>query len=634
MSIKIQFVCCVYIEYPTAIIVNFTERKRAMNEVKQPKKPLAYYYFIVLLVIMLFNFLLMPKLIERQILEVDYGTFMTMTEEKNIGQVDIQDNQIVFTDKEGTKIFKTGLMEDPGRTERLYEAGAVFSSQIVEETSPFLSILLTWVLPMVVFIALGQFLTKKMMDKMGGGSGAMSFNMGKSNAKVYVKSSDGIKFSDVAGEDEAKENLTEIVDYLHNPDKYKEIGASMPKGILLVGPPGTGKTMLAKAVAGEANVPFFSMSGSEFVEMFVGMGASKVRDLFKQAKEKAPCIVFIDEIDAIGQKRNTGGMGGNDEREQTLNQLLTEMDGFEGNGGVIILAATNRPESLDPALTRPGRFDRRVPVELPDLKGREEILKVHAKKIRVADDVDFAKIARMASGASGAELANIVNEAALRAVRDNRKFATQSDMEESIEVVIAGYQKKNAILTDREKLVVAYHEIGHALVAAKQLNSAPVQKITIVPRTSGALGYTMQVEQGNHYLMTKEEIENKIATFAGGRAAEEVALGSVSTGASNDIEQATKLARAMITQYGMSEEFDMVALETVTNQYLGGDSSLVCSAETQTKIDELVVELVKKQHDKARRLIEDNRDKLEKLSKYLFEKETITGEEFMRILNE
>ena len=604
-----------------------------MNEVKQPKKPLAYYYFIVLLVIMLFNFLLMPKLIERQILEVDYGTFMTMTEEKNIGQVDIQDNQIVFTDKEGTKIFKTGLMEDPGRTERLYEAGAVFSSEIVEETSPFLSILLTWVLPMVVFIALGQFLTKKMMDKMGGGSGAMSFNMGKSNAKVYVKSSDGIKFSDVAGEDEAKENLTEIVDYLHNPDKYKEIGASMPKGILLVGPPGTGKTMLAKAVAGEANVPFFSMSGSEFVEMFVGMGASKVRDLFKQAKEKAPCIVFIDEIDAIGQKRNTGGMGGNDEREQTLNQLLTEMDGFEGNGGVIILAATNRPESLDPALTRPGRFDRRVPVELPDLKGREEILKVHAKKIRVADDVDFAKIARMASGASGAELANIVNEAALRAVRDNRKFATQSDMEESIEVVIAGYQKKNAILTDREKQVVAYHEIGHALVAAKQLNSAPVQKITIVPRTAGALGYTMQVEEGNHYLMTKEELENKIATYTGGRAAEEVVFGSISTGASNDIEQATKIARAMLTRYGMSDEFDMVALETVTNQYLGGDASLACSAETQARVDSLVVELVRTQHEKAKKILEENREKLDALSNFLYEKETITGEEFMNILN-
>ena len=604
-----------------------------MNEVKQPKKPLAYYYFIVLLVIMLFNFLLMPKLIERQIVEVDYGTFMAMTEEKNIGQVDIQDNQIVFTDKEGTKIYKTGLMEDPGRTQRLYEAGAVFASQIVEETSPFLSILLTWVLPMVIFIALGQFLTKKMMDRMGGGSGAMSFNMGKSNAKVYVKSSDGIKFSDVAGEDEAKENLTEIVDYLHNPDKYKEIGASMPKGILLVGPPGTGKTMLAKAVAGEANVPFFSMSGSEFVEMFVGMGASKVRDLFKQAKEKAPCIVFIDEIDAIGQKRNTGGMGGNDEREQTLNQLLTEMDGFEGNTGVIILAATNRPESLDPALTRPGRFDRRVPVELPDLKGREEILKVHAKKIKVSDDVDFSKIARMASGASGAELANIVNEAALRAVRDNRKFATQSDMEESIEVVIAGYQKKNAILTDHEKLVVAYHEIGHALVAAKQTNSAPVQKITIIPRTSGALGYTMQVEEGNHYLMTKEELETKIATYTGGRAAEEVIFGSVTTGASNDIEQATKLARAMIARYGMSEDFGMVALETVSNQYLGGDASLACSAETQTAVDRQVIALVKEQHDKAVKILEENREKLVELSEYLYQKETITGEEFMDILN-
>ena len=604
-----------------------------MNEVKQPKKPLAYYYFIVLLVIMLFNFLLMPKLIEQQILEVDYGTFMAMTEEKNIGQVDIQDNQIVFTDKEGTKIYKTGLMEDPGRTERLYEAGAVFSSEIVEETSPFLSILLTWVLPMVIFIALGQFLTKKMMDKMGGGSGAMSFNMGKSNAKVYVKSSDGIKFSDVAGEDEAKENLTEIVDYLHNPDKYKEIGASMPKGILLVGPPGTGKTMLAKAVAGEANVPFFSMSGSEFVEMFVGMGASKVRDLFKQAKEKAPCIVFIDEIDAIGQKRNTGGMGGNDEREQTLNQLLTEMDGFEGNNGVIILAATNRPESLDPALTRPGRFDRRVPVELPDLKGREAILKVHARKVKVSDDVDFSKIARMASGASGAELANIVNEAALRAVRDNRKFATQADMEESIETVIAGYQKKNAILTDQEKRVVAYHEIGHALVAAKQTGSAPVQKITIVPRTSGALGYTMQVEEGNHYLMTKEELENKIATYTGGRAAEEVVFGSVSTGASNDIEQATKIARAMLTRYGMSDEFDMVALETVTNQYLGGDASLACSAETQARVDSLVVELVRAQHEKAKKILEENREKLDALANFLYERETITGEEFMNILN-
>ena len=604
-----------------------------MNEVKQPKKPLAYYYFIVLICVMLFNWLLMPRILEQQIQQVDYGTFMTMTEEGNIGQVDIQSNQIVFTDKENTKIYKTGLMDDPGRTERLHAAGAVFSSEIIEEASPLISILLSWVLPMVLFIALGQFLTKKLMDRAGGGAGAMSFNMGKSNAKVYVKSSDGIKFSDVAGEDEAKENLTEIVDYLHNPDKYKEIGASMPKGILLVGPPGTGKTMLAKAVAGEASVPFFSMSGSEFVEMFVGMGASKVRDLFKQAKEKAPCIVFIDEIDAIGQKRNTGGMGGNDEREQTLNQLLTEMDGFEGNGGVIILAATNRPESLDPALTRPGRFDRRVPVELPDLKGREEILKVHAKKIRVADDVDFAKIARMASGASGAELANIVNEAALRAVRDNRKFATQADMEESIETVIAGYQKKNAILTDQEKRVVAYHEIGHALVAARQTGSAPVQKITIVPRTSGALGYTMQVEEGNHYLMTQEELEAKIATYTGGRAAEEVVFHSISTGASNDIEQATKIARAMITQYGMSEDFDMVALETVSNQYLGGDASLACSAATQTEIDQQVIALVKRQHEKATRILLENREKLDELASFLYEKETITGEEFMNILN-
>ncbi|MCI5484859.1 MAG: ATP-dependent zinc metalloprotease FtsH [Clostridiales bacterium] len=604
-----------------------------MNEVKQPKKPLAYYYFIVLICVMLFNWLLMPRILEQQIQQVDYGTFMTMTEEGNIGQVDIQSNQIVFTDKENTKIYKTGLMDDPGRTERLHAAGAVFSSEIIEEASPLISILLSWVLPMVLFIALGQFLTKKLMDRAGGGAGAMSFNMGKSNAKVYVKSSDGIKFSDVAGEDEAKENLTEIVDYLHNPDKYKEIGASMPKGILLVGPPGTGKTMLAKAVAGEASVPFFSMSGSEFVEMFVGMGASKVRDLFKQAKEKAPCIVFIDEIDAIGQKRNTGGMGGNDEREQTLNQLLTEMDGFEGNNGVIILAATNRPESLDPALTRPGRFDRRVPVELPDLKGREEILKVHARKIKVADDVDFSKIARMASGASGAELANIVNEAALRAVRDNRKFATQADMEESIETVIAGYQKKNAILTDQEKRVVAYHEIGHALVAARQTGSAPVQKITIVPRTSGALGYTMQVEEGNHYLMTQEELEAKIATYTGGRAAEEVVFHSISTGASNDIEQATKIARAMITQYGMSEDFDMVALETVSNQYLGGDASLACSAATQTEIDQQVIALVKRQHEKATRILQENREKLDELASFLYEKETITGEEFMNILN-
>ena len=605
-----------------------------MNEVKKPKKPLLYYYSVVMLVLMLFNFLAMPKLMERQVREVDYGTFMSMTEEGNIGQVDIQSNQIVFTDKEGTQIYKTGLVDDPGRVERLYAAGAQFGSEIIEETSPFLTVLLSWVLPIVIFVALGQFMSKKMMDRMGGGTNSMSFNMGKSNAKVYVKSSDGISFADVEGVDEAEESLAEIVDYLHDPSKYKEIGATMPKGVLLVGPPGTGKTMLAKAVAGEANVPFFSMSGSEFVEMFVGMGASKVRDLFKQAKEKAPCIVFIDEIDAIGQKRNAGSMGGNDEREQTLNQLLTEMDGFEGSNGVIILAATNRPESLDPALTRPGRFDRQVPVELPDLQGREAILKVHAKKIRIADDVDFGRIARMASGASGAELANIVNEAALRAVRDGRKFANQADLEESIEVVIAGYQKKNAILTDQEKMAVAYHEIGHALVAALQTHSAPVQKITIIPRTSGALGYTMQVEEGNHYLMTKEEIENKIATFAGGRAAEEVALGSVSTGASNDIEQATKLARAMITRYGMSEEFDMVALETVTNQYLGGDASLACSAETQTKIDQLVVKLVKEQHDKARQLLQDHREKLEELSRYLYEKETITGDEFMQILNQ
>ena len=604
-----------------------------MNEVKKPKKPLIYYYSLVLLVLMLFNFLAMPAIMERQIKEVDYGTFMTMTEEKNIGQVDIQDNQIIFTDKEGTQIYKTGILEDPNRVDRLHEAGAQFSAEIVEETSPLLNFLLSWILPMVLFIGIGQFLSRKMMDKMGGPN-SMSFEMGKSNAKVYVKSSNGINFSDVEGEDEAEESLAEIVDYLHDPSKYQEIGATMPKGVLLVGPPGTGKTMLAKAVAGEADVPFFSISGSEFVEMFVGMGASKVRDLFKQAKEKAPCIVFIDEIDAIGQKRNTGTMGGNDEREQTLNQLLTEMDGFEGNNGVIILAATNRPESLDPALTRPGRFDRRVPVELPDLKGREAILKVHAKKVKIAEDVDFNRIARMASGASGAELANIINEAALRAVRDGRKFATQADMEESIETVIAGYQKKNAILTDQEKMAVSYHEIGHALVAALQTHSAPVQKITIIPRTSGALGYTMQVEEGNHYLMTKEEIENKIATFAGGRAAEEIAVGTISTGASNDIEQATKLARAMITRYGMSEEFDMVALETVTNQYLGGDASLACSAETQTKIDQLVVELVKKQHEKARKLLLDNRDKLEQLAKYLYEKETIIGDEFMRILEQ
>ncbi|MGM9537986.1 MAG: ATP-dependent zinc metalloprotease FtsH [Candidatus Onthomonas sp.] len=604
-----------------------------MNEVKKPKKPLIYYYFIVLLVIMLFNLLLMPRLAAKQVREIDYGTFMKMTEEQDVGLVEIQENQILFTDKAEMVVYKTGLMDDPGLVERLYQSGATFTSQIVEEASPLLSFLLTWVLPMAIFIAIGQYVSKKMMDRMGGGANSMMFNMGKSNAKVYVKSSDGIKFSDVAGEDEAKENLTEIVDYLHNPEKYKEIGASMPKGILLVGPPGTGKTMLAKAVAGEANVPFFSMSGSEFVEMFVGMGASKVRDLFKQAKEKAPCIVFIDEIDAIGQKRSSGKMGGNDEREQTLNQLLTEMDGFEGNSGVIILAATNRPEALDAALTRPGRFDRRVPVELPDLKGREEILKVHARKIKVAEDVDFSKIARMASGASGAELANIVNEAALRAVRDGRRFATQADLEESIEVVIAGYQKKNAILTDHEKLVVAYHEIGHALVAARQSNSAPVQKITIVPRTSGALGYTMQVEEGNHYLMTREELETKIATYTGGRAAEEVVFHSVSTGASNDIEQATKLARAMITQYGMSEEFDMVALETVSNQYLGGDASLACSAELQAKVDCQVIALVKAQHEKARQILSENREKLDELARFLYEKETITGEEFMQILN-
>lgn len=603
-----------------------------MNEVKTPKKPLFFYYGIALAVLILFNFLILPHFIEAQVKEVDYGTFMSMTEEGNIGRVEIQTNKIVFTDKEEITIYKTGLMDDPALLDRLHQSGAVFGSEIIEQTSPLLTFLLSWILPLLLFFGIGQLMTRQLMKKVGGGPDSMMFNLGKSNAKVYVKSSDGIRFSDVAGEDEAKENLTEIVEYLHNPKKYQEIGASMPKGILLVGPPGTGKTMLAKAVAGEANVPFFSMSGSEFVEMFVGMGASKVRDLFRQAKEKAPCIVFIDEIDAIGQKRNSGQMGGNDERGQTLNQLLTEMDGFEGNTGVIILAATNRPESLDPALLRPGRFDRRVPVELPDLKGREEILKVHAKKIKVAEDVDFPKIARMASGASGAELANIVNEAALRAVRDGRQFATQADLEESIEVVIAGYQKKNAILTDKEKLVVSYHEIGHALVAAKQTNSAPVQKITIVPRTSGALGYTMQVDEGNHYLMSKEEIENKIATFTGGRAAEEVIFGSVTTGASNDIEQATKLARAMITQYGMSDDFDMVAMETVSNQYLGGDASLVCSAEMQAEIDRQVIALVKKQHEKAAKILMDNRDKLDELAKFLYEKETITGEEFMRIL--
>lgn len=602
-----------------------------MNEVKTPKKPLIFYYGIMLLALMLFNFLMLPRIVQSQILEVDYGTFMSKIEEQKIDRVEIQSNQIIFTDKDDDKIYKTGVMYDPGLTERLYQSGAEFASEIIEQTSPLLSFLLSWILPLLIFIGIGQLMTRQLMKKAGGGSGSMMFNMGKSNAKVYVKSSDGIKFSDVAGEDEAKENLAEIVDYLHDPGKYQEIGASMPKGILLVGPPGTGKTMLAKAVAGEANVAFFSMSGSEFVEMFVGMGASKVRDLFRQAKEKAPCIVFIDEIDAIGKKRD-GQIGGNDEREQTLNQLLTEMDGFEDNTGVIILAATNRPESLDPALLRPGRFDRRVPVELPDLKGREEILKVHAKKIKVSGDVDFSAIARMASGASGAELANIVNEAALRAVRDKRSYATQADLEESIEVVIAGYQKKNAILTDKEKLVVAYHEIGHALVAAKQTQSAPVQKITIVPRTSGALGYTMQVEEGNHYLMSKEEIENKIATFTGGRAAEEVRFGSVTTGASNDIEQATKLARAMIARYGMSDDFDMVAMETVSNQYLGGDASLACSAETQAEIDRQVVALVKKQHEKAVGILQENRGKLDELADFLYEKETITGEEFMRIL--
>jgi cell division protease FtsH len=597
----------------------------------KPKKPLLYYYGIVILALMLFNFLFMPYLASRQIIEVDYGTFMSEIENGELDSVQLQDSQIIFTLKSDSFIYKTGVVNDPTLTERLYAAGATFSGEIVETASPFQTILLYWILPMLIFACLGQFTAKKFMDKAGGGNNIMSFGMGKSNAKVYVKSSEGIKFTDVAGEDEAKENLTEIVDYLHNPDKYKEIGASMPKGILLVGPPGTGKTMLAKAVAGEANVPFFSISGSEFVEMFVGMGASKVRDLFRQAKEKAPCIVFIDEIDAIGKKRD-GQIGGNDEREQTLNQLLTEMDGFEGNTGVIILAATNRPESLDPALTRPGRFDRRVPVELPDLKGREDILRVHARKIKTSGTIDFSKIARMASGASGAELANIVNEAALRAVRAGRSGATQEDFEESIEVVIAGYQKKNAILTDKEKLIVAYHEIGHALVAAKQTHSAPVQKITIVPRTSGALGYTMQVDTGNHYLMSKTEIENKICTYTGGRAAEEVVFGSVSTGASNDIEQATKLARAMITRYGMSEEFDMVAMETVTNQYLGGDTSLSCSAETQTKIDGLVVDLVKKQHTKAAEILLENRAKLDELAQYLYERETITGEEFMNIL--
>ena len=604
-----------------------------MEQVKRPKKPLMFYYTIVLIILILFNIIAMPYIKEKQIKDVDYGTFISMTEKKEIKKVELQqqDNTILFTGKDGKTIYKTAMVNDPDLTKRLYEADVSFYGEEIDQSSPILVTVLSWVLPILFFVALGEYMARKLM-KRAGGKNAMSFGMGKSSAKIYVKSSEGIRFRDVAGEDEAKENLSEIVEYLHNPARYKEIGASMPKGILLVGPPGTGKTMLAKAVAGEANVPFFSMSGSEFVEMFVGMGASKVRDLFQQAKEKAPCIVFIDEIDAIGKKRD-GQIGGNDEREQTLNQLLTEMDGFEDNTGVIILAATNRPESLDPALLRPGRFDRRVPVELPDLKGREDILKVHAKKIKVGDNVDYNKVARMASGASGAELANIVNEAALRAVRDNRKFVTQEDLEESIEVVIAGYQKKNAILTDKEKRIVAYHEIGHALVAAKQTNSAPVQKITIVPRTSGALGYTMQVEEGNHYLMTKEEILNKIATLTGGRAAEEIVFGSVTTGASNDIEQATKLARAMITRYGMTCDFDMVAMEVQTNQYLGGDSSLTCSAETQTKIDEKVVEVVRSEHEKAAGILMENREKLDDLARYLYEKETITGEEFMNILN-
>ena len=602
-----------------------------MKEVKSPKKPLIYYYGIVLLIILLFNLIITPMLARAQVVEVDYGTFMDMIDEQNIGTVQVEDNEIIFTDKNSTTVYTTGAMEDPTLTERLHDSGATFARVVEQTMSPFMSFLLTFVLPLLIFIGIGQYMSKKLMEQ-AGGKNSMAFGMGKSSAKVYVQSTEGIHFSDVAGEDEAKESLAEIVDYLHNPQKYTEAGAAMPKGVLLVGPPGTGKTMLAKAVAGEANVPFFSISGSEFVEMFVGMGASKVRDLFKQAKEKAPCIVFIDEIDAIGQKRNSTGTGGNDEREQTLNQLLTEMDGFEGNTGVIILAATNRPESLDPALTRPGRFDRRVPVELPDLAGREAILRVHAKKIKMAQDVDLHTIARMASGASGAELANIINEAALRAVRNGRTIVSQADLEESIEVVIAGYQKKNAVLSDKEKLVVSYHEIGHALVAAKQTNSAPVQKITIIPRTSGALGYTMQVETGDKYLMTKEEIENKIATYTGGRAAEEIVFGSYTTGASNDIEQATKLARAMITRYGMSEDFDMVAMETVNNQYLGGDASLACSPETQREIDRQVVELVKRQHEKARKILEENREKLDQLAQFLYEKETITGDEFMAIL--
>lgn len=604
-----------------------------MKEVKSPKKPLIYYYGIVLLVLVLFNIIFTPLLEQRQVKEVDYGTFMSMIEEGNIGEVEVSDSQILFSDKENTTVYKTGVMNDPTLTERLYNSGATFAKDIEKTTSPILSFLFTFILPMLIFICLGQYMSKKMMKQLGG-KNSMAFGMGKSNAKVYVQSTQGIHFSDVAGEDEAKENLKEIVDYLHNPKKYTDVGASMPKGLLLVGPPGTGKTMLAKAVAGEANVPFFSISGSEFVEMFVGMGASKVRDLFRQAKEKAPCIVFIDEIDAIGQKRNSGSLGGNDEREQTLNQLLTEMDGFEGNSGVIILAATNRPESLDPALTRPGRFDRRIPVELPDLQGREEILRVHAKKIKLSGDADFHAVARMAAGASGAELANIINEAALRAVRNNRTVVSQADLEESIEVVIAGYQKKNAVLSDGEKKVVAYHEVGHALVAAMQSHSAPVQKITIIPRTSGALGYTMQVEEGDKYLMTKREIENKIATFTGGRAAEELVFGEITTGASNDIEQATKLARAMITRYGMSDEFDMVAMETVNNQYLGGDASMVCSSDTQKEIDKKVIELVRSQHEKARKILSENRTLLDKLAQHLYEKETITGDEFMSILEQ
>ena len=604
-----------------------------MKEVKSPKKPLLYYYGITLLVILLFNLLVAPLIARNQVTETDYGTFMQMIEDKDIGKVQVESDQIIFTGKSGGTVYTTGAMDDPTLTQRLYDAGATFTKEVQQTTSPLLSFFLTIVLPLLIFLGIGQYMSKKLMEQ-AGGKNSLMFGAGRSSAKVYVQSSQGIRFSDVAGEDEAKENLQEIVDYLHNPQKYTEAGASMPKGILLVGPPGTGKTMLAKAVAGESNVPFFSISGSEFVEMFVGMGASKVRDLFKQAKEKAPCIVFIDEIDAIGQKRSGGNMGGNDEREQTLNQLLTEMDGFEGNTGVIILAATNRPESLDPALTRPGRFDRRVPVELPDLAGREAILKVHAKKIKTAEDVSFHTIARMAAGASGAELANIINEAALRAVRNGRVIVTEADLEESIEVVIAGYQKKSAVLSDQEKRVVAYHEIGHALVAALQTHSAPVQKITIIPRTSGALGYTMQVDTGDKYLMTKQEIENKIATLTGGRAAEEVAFGEITTGASNDIEQATKLARAMIARYGMSDEFDMVAMETVTNQYLGGDASLACASDTQKRIDEKVVELVKAQHEKARKLLTDNRPKLDKLAQYLYEKETITGEEFMHILKE